>query len=162
MSSAHRVLGRPGRRCACNCGMSVGSRRAAVVVQFSSVVVAANFCAHLHFRCLWVDTQSSMLSLFILASASWVHLFIQSAHGSRSSVVSSLRSWSSVSCMLCWFGGLLSTSSSVCKSQSVNHASTIGAGMDTGSRPCSIQDIGSWSREGRWIQTCRGGGGLPA
>ena len=89
MSSVHRLLGRPVRRLACSCVSRVGSHRSAGVIQLS-VVSVTSLRAHLHFLLLWVTTQSSRCSFFILASTSWVHRRIQSTQGST--VVDSLSS----------------------------------------------------------------------
>ena len=103
-SSVHRSLGRPMRRRGVYLGMEFGSHRNAVVIQLSSGIDII-LCAHFHFRLRCMVTQSSNLSCFILASASWVHLFIQSTHGSIwssvSSPESSLCGSSSFSVVLC-------------------------------------------------------------
>ena len=110
-SSVHRSLGRPMRRGGVYLGMEFGSHRNAVVIQLSSGIDII-LCAHFHFRLRCMVTQSSNLSCFILASASWVHLFIQSTHGSASSALSFGFSSGCVSNV----GGLLFTSSSLSSS----------------------------------------------
>ena len=114
MSSAHLVFGRPTLRFAQSVVLVSGSQRAARAIH-SSASLVATLEAHFHFRLLCIVTQSSSLSCFIRRSASRVHLFIHSAHGSN--VVSSVREVSgrgggSVECVL-------STSSSVVESVSV-------------------------------------------
>ena len=87
---------------------SVGSHSSAVRVQSREVSAVATLCAHAHLRRRCMAIQSSRLSFFIRASASCVHLRIQSTQGSKSVV-----SLSSLGCGgIVGVGGALSTSSS--------------------------------------------------